>query len=305
MPGEIPYVKEFSFEYEQAAWAAPNVRRVVAKNPSPFTHAGSGTYLIGQGRVAVIDPGPSIPAHVDALLAALQEQGEEIAQILVTHTHLDHSGAAQLLAARTGAPTFGFGPHAQHTRAHQHSEDKLEAGADWDFTPDHVMAEGDTLEGANYQITALHTPGHCSNHLCFALAESKSLFTGDHVMGWATSVIIPPDGDMGDYLTHLERLLVRDDAHYLPTHGPRIDDPKPLVAAYIAHRRSREAQVLACLQRRIERIADMVTEMYRDVPVVLHPAAARSVFAHVLHLHAEGRIVTEGEPRLDGDYALR
>jgi glyoxylase-like metal-dependent hydrolase (beta-lactamase superfamily II) len=300
MPREIPYVREFSFEYDVPALAAPNVRRVVARNPSPFTHAGSGTYLVGHGRVAVIDPGPRSDEHVDALLRALQ--GEEVAQILVTHTHADHSGAAPLLAAKTGAPTFGFGPHAQGRRGV--AEDKVEAGADWDFTPDHVLGERDTLEGASYQITALHTPGHCSNHLCFSLAESKSLFTGDHVMGWATSVIVPPDGDMGDYLENLARLLGRDDAHYLPTHGPRIDDPKPLVAAYIEHRKAREAQVLACLGRGVGRIKDMVVEMYRDVPVGLHPAAARSVFAHVLQLQTEGRVRCEGDPQLDSEYAL-
>jgi glyoxylase-like metal-dependent hydrolase (beta-lactamase superfamily II) len=297
MPREIPYVKELQFEYGQPAQAAPNVRRVVAKNPSPFTHAGSGTYLIGQGRVAVIDPGPALPEHVDALLAALG--GEEVAHILVTHTHQDHSGAAQLLAAKTGAPTYGFGPHA-HGR-HQ-PEDKVEAGADWNFVPDRVLREGDVLSGPGYALTALHTPGHCSNHLCFSLADGKTLFTGDHVMGWATSVIVPPDGDMGDYLKQLERLLLRDDARYLPTHGPVIEDPKPLVAAYIEHRRDREAQLLACLSSGVRRIADVVAHVYKDVPVYLHPAAARSIFAHVLDLHAQGRIGTEGEPQLDGEY---
>lgn len=302
MPGEIPYVRELSFEYEQPQFAAPNVRRVVARNPSPFTHAGSGTYLIGQGRVAVIDPGPRMPDHVDALLAALAVQGEEVAHILVTHTHQDHSGAAQLLAAKTGAPTFGFGPHANGVKPEH--EDKVEAGADWEFTPDHVMTEGDTLTGQSYHLTALHTPGHCSNHLCFQLAEGKTLFTGDHVMGWATSVIIPPDGHMGDYLTHLERLLPRDDARYLPTHGPSIEDPKPLVAAYLAHRREREANILACLQRGMRKIADIVEVLYVDTPRALHFAAARSVFAHILHLHHEGRITTDSEPSLDSEYAF-
>jgi len=276
------------------------VRRVIANNPGPFTYVGSGTYVVGRGRVAVIDPGPRNPEHISALLAALAREGEEIAHILVTHTHADHSGGAPLLAAHTGAPTYGFGPHKRHSQAMS----GLEAGGDWDFVPDHVLSEGDTLEGADYQLTALHTPGHCSNHLCFALRDGKTLFTGDHVMGWATSVIVPPDGDMADYLKHLERLLLRDDARFLPTHGPSIEDPKPLVSAYLAHRREREAQVLACLARGVRRISDMVPELYSSVPKELHPAAALSLYAHVLALHANGRIASEGDPSLDAQYRL-
>lgn len=297
MPGEIPYVRELHFEYGKLAAAAPNVRRLVARNPSPFTHVGSGTYVVGQGRVAVIDPGPEQPEHVNALLSELN--GEEIAQIIVTHTHLDHSGAAPLLAAMTGAPTFGFGPHAQ---GRYQPEDKVEAGADWRFVPDHRLGEGDTIEGGNYVLEALHTPGHCSNHLCLALRDGKTLFTGDHVMGWSTSVIAPPDGDMRDYMKHLRRLLTRDDARLLPTHGPAVEDPKPLVAAYIEHREERERQILACLTRGTHRIKDMVTTMYADVPAYLHPAAARSVFAHILHLLEEGRVQAEGEAKLEGEF---
>ena len=301
MSSEIPYVRELQFEYGLPAQAAANVRRVVARNPSPFTHAGTGTYLVGSGRVAVIDPGPLQEEHVEALLAALAERGEQVAHILVTHTHLDHSGAAPLLAARTGAKTHGFGPHAQGR--HQ-PEDVVEAGADWMFRPDVTLVEGDTIEGDGYALTALHTPGHCSNHLCFSLADGKTLFTGDHVMGWSTSVIAPPDGDMGDYLHNLQRLLARDDAQYLPTHGPAITDPKPLVAAYLKHREERETQLIACLKSGIRTIPDAVEAMYKDVPRYLHPAAARSVFAHVLHLYEQGRIKTEGEPTLDGEFAF-
>lgn len=301
MATEIPYVRELAFEYGLPAQAAPGVRRVVARNPSPFTHAGTGTYIVGNGRVAVIDPGPMLEAHVDALLSALGERGEQVAHILVTHTHLDHSGAAQLLAARTGARTYGFGPHAQGR--HQ-PEDVVEAGADWKFRPDLTLVEGDTVEGEDYALTALHTPGHCSNHLCFALANGKTLFTGDHVMGWSTSVIVPPDGDMGDYLANLERLLTRDDAQYLPTHGPAISDPKPLVAAFIQHRREREAQLLTCLSRGVRRISDAVEIMYADVPKHLHPAAARSAFAQMLHLFERGKVKTEGQPALDSEFSL-
>jgi glyoxylase-like metal-dependent hydrolase (beta-lactamase superfamily II) len=299
MSGEIPYVKELSFEYDKLQPAAPNVRRLVAKNPSPFTYVGSGTFVVGSGRVAIIDPGPDLPEHVDALLAELGS--EEIAHILVTHTHLDHSGAAPLLAAKTGAPTFGFGPHA--AGKHQ-AEDKVEAGADWRFQPDHLLAEGNSLEGGNYVLTALHTPGHCSNHLCFELADGKTLFTGDHVMGWATSVIVPPDGDMEAYMKNLRRLLARDDARYLPTHGPAIEDPKPLVAAYVEHREQRERQIAACLAQGVRTIPEMVKSMYKDVPEYLHSAAARSVFAHLLHMLGSGRARSVGEPSLTGEFIV-
>jgi len=299
MANEIPYVRDLSFEYGKPVEVAKNVRRVIADNPGPFTYVGSGTYIVGRDRVAVIDPGPRNPAHIAALLAALE--GEEIAHILVTHTHADHSGGVPLLAAQSGAPTYAFGPHKRHNPT---AADPLEEGADWEFVPDHLLSEGDTLEGVDYQLTALHTPGHCSNHLCFALRDGKTLFTGDHVMGWATSVIGPPDGDMGDYLKNLERLLSRDDARYLPTHGPSIEDPKPLVSAYLAHRRAREAQVLACLARGVRRISDMVPELYSSVPKELHPAAALSLYAHVLALHAQGRIASDGDPQLDAEYRL-
>lgn len=302
MATAIPYVWDLAFEYGKPASAAPQVRRVVANNPSPFTHVGSGTYIVGSGRVAVIDPGPPLAEHVDALLSALAERGEEVAHILVTHTHLDHSGAAPLLAARTGAQTLGFGPHAQ---GRHRPEDTVEAGADWAFRPDRLLSDGDTVEGDGYALTALHTPGHCSNHLCFELADGKTLFTGDHVMGWSTSVIVPPDGDMGDYLRNLERLLDRDDARFLPTHGPAITDPKALVRAFIQHRREREGQILACLDSGVREISVAVEQLYQDVPRHLHPAAARSVFAHLLHLHEQGRVETEGEPTLESAFYLR
>jgi glyoxylase-like metal-dependent hydrolase (beta-lactamase superfamily II) len=297
MPEEIPFVTDLQFEYGKLAPVAANIRRLVARNPSPFTHVGTGTYVVGQGRVAVIDPGPALGEHVDALLHELR--GEEVAHIVVTHTHLDHSPAAPLLAARTGAPMFGFGPHA---RGLHRPDDQVEAGADWNFVPDHLLRDGDVLEGAGYALRALHTPGHCSNHLCFALEQADTLFTGDHVMGWSTTVVAPPDGDMGDYFAQLRRLLGRDDARYLPTHGPAIENPKPLVAALIRHREAREQQIMACLNRGVSRITDMVESMYTGVPRSLYPAAARSVFAHLLHLLARDRAAVSGVPSLDAEY---
>jgi glyoxylase-like metal-dependent hydrolase (beta-lactamase superfamily II) len=301
MADEIPFVKALQFQYGELERVAPNIRRLIAKNPSPFTYTGTGTYVVGQGRVAVIDPGPALHEHVDALLHALR--GEEVAHILITHTHLDHSPATPLLVARTGAPTFGFGPHA---RGRHRADDEVEAGADWNFAPDHILEDGDVLEGHGYALEALHTPGHCSNHLCLSLRDDKTLFTGDHVMGWSTSVIAPPDGDMGQYMTQLQRLLTRDDARYLPTHGAPVNDPKPLVAALIQHRHAREQQILNCLTDGITHIPDMVERMYIGVHRGLYPAAARSVFAHLLHLHERGRVAAvDSEPTLEAEYRSR
>jgi glyoxylase-like metal-dependent hydrolase (beta-lactamase superfamily II) len=180
----------------------------------------------------------------------------------------------------------------------------VEAGADWEFAPAHVMEDGDILEGADYRLQALHTPGHCSNHLCFALEQESTLFTGDHVMAWSTTVIAPPDGDMGQYMHHLARLLERDDARYLPTHGPAVSDPKPLVSALLRHRELREEQIVAYLGVQPGTIAAMVEALYADVPRYLHPAAARSVFASLLHLLEQRRVRVEGEPSLDAVYVL-
>jgi glyoxylase-like metal-dependent hydrolase (beta-lactamase superfamily II) len=299
MPEPIPFLKEFGFEYGVLAPVAPQVRRLIAHNPSPFTFTGTGTYVVGSGRVAVIDPGPRSPEHVQNLLRALGS--EEVAHILITHTHLDHSPAAQLLAAATGAPTFGFGPHA---RGRHQPEEQVEAGADWDFVPDHVLSEGDSLEGGDYLLEALHTPGHCSNHLCFSLPEQQLLFSGDHVMGWSTTVIAPPDGDMGQYMHHLQRLLGRDDRRYLPTHGPVIEDPKPLVAALLRHREAREQELLTYLTAGPAKIAPMVEALYAAVPSYLHPAAARSMLASLLHLLEQDKIRVEGAASLDAEYRL-
>jgi glyoxylase-like metal-dependent hydrolase (beta-lactamase superfamily II) len=204
-----------------------------------------------------------------------------------------------LLVARTGAPTFGFGPHA---RGRHRGEDEVEAGADWAFVPDHTLEEGDVVESQSYAIQALHTPGHCSNHLCFSMLDGKTLFSGDHVMGWSTTVIAPPDGDMGDYMKHLQRLLTRDDARYLPTHGAPIDDPKPLVAALIKHREAREQQIVDCLKAGVSKIPDMVERMYVGVPRALYPAAARSVFAHLLYMLERGLAAVSGEAALEAEY---
>ena len=275
------------------------VRRIVARNASAFTYHGTGTYVIGRGEVAVVDPGPDLPSHVDALLAALD--GERITHLLVTHTHIDHSPATRLLRERTGAPAYAFGPHPRA------QDPAAQAGADLSFVPDVIVGHGDVIEADGFSFECVHTPGHCSNHLCFALREEQALFSGDHVMGWSTTMISPPDGAMGAYLRSLELLLERDDRVYLPAHGPALDEPQPYVRALIAHRRERELQIVRCLERGVQRIAEMVPIMYQGTPPALFPAAARSVLAHVRHMLERGTVELEGEGPADLDcrYRLR
>ncbi|MGH7124077.1 MAG: MBL fold metallo-hydrolase [Stellaceae bacterium] len=294
---EIPFRRDLAFEYGKLETISPLIRRVVARNPGPFTLHGTGTYVVGHGRVAVIDPGPALPEHIDALLDALR--GETIEQILVTHTHLDHSPASAAVKAATAAPTQGYGPHAAGLGP------AVEEGGDRAFVPDRVLRDGDRVSGPGWQLTAVHTPGHTSNHLCFALAEERVLFSGDHVMGWSTSVIAPPDGNMRDYLRSLGKLLERDDAIYWPTHGPAVADPKPFVRAFIEHRREREAAILRRLAEGDSEIPQMVRAIYVGLPPVLHGAAGRSVLAHLIELVAEERVETDGPPTVEGRYRLK
>jgi glyoxylase-like metal-dependent hydrolase (beta-lactamase superfamily II) len=295
----INFRRDYPFAYGVAETLSPLIRRVVARNPSPFTFKGTGTYIVGHGSVAVIDPGPALPDHVDALLAALA--GERVSHILVTHTHLDHSPAAAALKQATGAPTLGFGPHGATRSEGAGSEE----GADRDFVPDHALRDGDTVAGKGWRLTAVHTPGHTSNHLCFALAEEKVLFSGDHVMGWSTSVIAPPDGDMASYLRSLDKLLTRDDAVYWPTHGPAIDDPQAHVRAFIAHRREREAAILARLAAGDEAIPAIVDAIYVGLDPRLRNAAGRSVLSHLIALIEDGRIACDGPPTVGARFRLR
>src|SRR5215467_1089077 len=253
---DIPFRRDFSFEYGRLEPVAPGVRRIVARNPSPFTFRGTGTYVIGSGEVAVIDPGPDLTEHVEALLAGLSR--ERITHILITHTHRDHSPAAKALKEATGAPTYGFGPHAGGKRG----EAAVEEGGDWDFAPDIVVRDGDEIADGAWRFEAVHTPGHTSNHLCFALPDEGVLFSGDHVMGWSTSVIAPPDGDMAAYMASLDKLLARPDAVYWPTHGPAITEPKDHVRAFVAHRLEREAGILQCLHAGPTQIDAIVERLY-------------------------------------------
>ncbi|MBH5323514.1 MBL fold metallo-hydrolase [Aurantiacibacter sediminis] len=260
----------------------PLVARVLAPNASAFTYTGTQTYLVGIEDLAVIDPGPADEEHLDALIRAID--GRPIRAIMCTHTHRDHSPAAMPLAERTGAPIVGCAP------LRMEGGGGVEAAYDQEYEPDRVLEDGEAMTGAGWTLTALFTPGHISNHLCFALEETGVVFTGDHVMGWSTSVIVPPDGDMGDYMASLHKLYERDDRIYYPAHGPAVEKPKQLVRGNIGHRKAREGQILKLLTEAAQPIEDLVARMYSGVDKRLWPAAQMSVWAHLIHLEQRGLV---------------
>jgi len=282
----IAFDKSFAAPVGEAMRLSLSIRRVLAGNPGPFTFRGTGVYVVGQHEVAVIDPGPLLPAHIDALKGALQ--GLRVTHILITHTHADHSPAAGALKEWTGAATYAFGPHPKS------SDDEAEEGGDREFVPDVRVKDGDVIETGGLTFDCVHTPGHTSNHMCYALREEKALFTGDQVMGWSTTVVSPPDGDMSDYMTSLKKLLARTDRTHYPTHGAPIKRPRAHLEALLAHREEREAEIVACLQRGASTVADIVARLYAEVDRRLHPAAARSVLAHLIKLKNEGRVSEDG-----------
>ena len=262
----------------------PLVRRVLAPNGSPFTYTGTQTYLVGDlAGLVVIDPGPADADHLAVLLRA--SAGAPVLAIVCTHTHRDHSPAAAPLAARTGAPVIGCAPLVLES-----GEPRADAPFDRDYAPDRVLEDGQTLEGPGWTLTALATPGHTSNHLCFALEEVAALFTGDHVMGWSTTVVAPPDGDMAAYMASLDKLYRREDRVYYPAHGPAVHNPRRLVRGMIGHRRQRERQILRLLGERPRSIGDLVPQMYKGIDERLWPAAGQSVKAHLLDLERRGEV---------------
>ncbi|MSP49774.1 MAG: MBL fold metallo-hydrolase [Alphaproteobacteria bacterium] len=290
----IPFIKEFTFDYGTATEVTPRIRRVVANNPSPFTFKGTGTYIVGHGNVAIVDPGPDQRDHIDAVLRAVR--GETVTHILVTHTHMDHVPATPAIAKATGAKVYSFGPHPR-------ADEATEEAGDLSFAPDIKLGDGDVVEGDGWTVEAVHTPGHISNHLCFAVREDKALLTGDHIMGWSTAVISPPDGDMADYFASLRKLLPRMETLYIPTHGAEIRNPGPFVKAYIDHRLGREAQILARLAEGPQTIPEMVARNYADTPLHLHRAAGRSMLAHLVQMVRDGRVRTDGgRPTIDSVY---
>ena len=298
----ITFHRALDVRYGASVTVAPDIRRVLAPNPSPFTFHGTGTYIIGQGRVAVIDPGPALGDHVEALLDAVR--GETVTHLLVTHTHLDHSPAAAAIKAATGAETYGFGPHGGVLGGARNG-DVVEEGADYEFRPDHLVADGDVIEGTGWRVRAVHTPGHTSNHLCFALESGAALFSGDHVMGWSTTVVSPPDGDMAAYMASLTKLKSETAGAFWPTHGPAIPNPQSYLGALIAHREARSAAILTCLENGITRIPEIVSRLYAEIDPRLHGAAARSVLAHLIQLVEEGDAACDGPPTATATYRRR
>ncbi len=269
------------------------VRRVLAGNASPFTFTGTQTYLVGSGDgMAVIDPGPDDAEHLDALIAALGHA--PVVAICCTHTHRDHSPGAATLAARTGAPIIGCAPLAMDDEGPNAYLARADASFDPFYAPTQVLGDGEQLVGPGFTLTAVATPGHTSNHLCYALEESGALFTGDHVMGWSTTVVAPPDGDMADYMASLNKLHTREDRVYFPAHGPQIDKPRQLVRGMIGHRRMRERQILNLLEAGALEISAMVPQMYKGVAQMLWLAAGRSVEAHLIDLERRGLVAREG-----------
>ncbi|RPF71921.1 MBL fold metallo-hydrolase [Aurantiacibacter spongiae] len=268
----------------------PLVARVLAPNPSPFTYTGTQTYLVGsEGGMAVIDPGPDDPRHLAALETAIGDAS--VTAIMCTHTHRDHSPAAAPLAAATGAPVIGCAPLVIES-----DMPRADAPFDTAYAPDRVLADGEAVSGEGWTLRAVHTPGHTSNHLCFALEETGALFTGDHVMGWSTSVVVPPDGDMGAYLTSLQRLYERaQDRVYYPAHGPAVTKPRQLVRGMLGHRRARERQIGKLLREEPRSIGDMVPVMYAGIDTALWPAAGQSVLAHLIDMERRGEVSREGE----------
>ena len=277
---------------EQSAGLAqalsPLVRRVLAANPSPYTHTGTQTYLVGRGEVAVIDPGPDLGSHLEAILAATA--GERVTAILCTHTHRDHSPAAAPLSSATGAPVIGC---ARLTL--EDDGPRSDAAFDTGYRPDRVLADGEAVSGTGWTLQAVATPGHTSNHLCYALAEEGALFSGDHVMGWSTTVVSPPDGDMAAYMASLDRLMTREDRIYYPAHGEPIRNPRRWVRSMIGHRRQREGQILRLLADAPAPVPAMVQRMYAGIDPRLHGAAGRSVLAHLLDLEARGQVARDGD----------
>ncbi|MBI1404464.1 MAG: MBL fold metallo-hydrolase [Porphyrobacter sp.] len=269
----------------------PLVKRVLAPNPSPYTFTGTQTYVVGapQGPdCAVIDPGPADEAHLDAILAAVD--GRRIMAIMCTHTHRDHSPAAAPLSQRTGAPIVGCAPLMLQVAGPRSDE-----AFDPTYAPDRVLEDGEGMRGTGWTLTAIATPGHTSNHLCFALEESGALFTGDHVMGWSTSVVIPPDGDMGAYMASLEKLLAREDRVYHSAHGEAITKPRQLVRGMIGHRRQRENQILRLLSESARPASGFIPDMYKGLDPRLVPAAEMSVTAHLIDLEKRGLAVHDEE----------
>lgn len=291
-------MNEFSPPYGEIEDISPLIRRITAPNPAPYTYKGTGTYIIGHGTLAIIDPGPVIPSHLDALKSSLE--GETVSHILVTHNHKDHSPAARPVADHFGCEIYGFDVGDQ-----QHSDVIAEEGIDKDFKPDVILNDGEFIEGRDWTIEAVHTPGHLSNHLCFALEQEKALFSGDHIMGWSTTIVSPPDGNMTDYLNSLEKLIARDDEIYYPTHGTYIENPRRFVSNILKHRLVREKTITKAINAGLDDIPKMIKKIYPALPAKIYIAAECTVLAHLIRLIELGEVGCEGDPSENSTYFIK
>lgn len=278
----------------------PGIQRITAPNESAFTYRGTNTYVIGDDKVAVIDPGPAIDSHFELLVEALK--GRTVTHIIVTHTHMDHSPLVAPLKEKTGAPVFAEGIHRDSRELHLGEINSLDAAADRNFKPDHELTDGEIIEGSDWKLETVLTPGHTKNHACFGLCDTELMFSGDHVMGWATSIVAPPDGSMSDYMASLSKVSEREETVYLPGHGGRLEKAPEFVRALRAHRKMRETAVLSRIRAGDETIPAIVKVIYKDTDPRLHGAAGLSVFAHIEDLVSQRRITCEGYPSLNGKY---
>jgi glyoxylase-like metal-dependent hydrolase (beta-lactamase superfamily II) len=303
MSDDIPFDKHFDLAPGKVEEVRPDVRRILCNNPGPFTFKGTVSYILGKGRVAIIDPGPLDDAHIAALLDAVR--GETVTHLFVTHTHRDHSPAAARIKAATGASTFGEGPHRAARPLNIGEGSRLESSGDQEFRPDTALADGDVVAGDGWALEAVATPGHCANHMAFALRGADLLFSGDHVMAWSTPVVAPPDGNMSDYMASLEKLARRSETTYFPGHGDAVRDAPGFVQHYIRHRRGREQSILRQLSMGEADIPTLVQVIYVGLDPRLTKAAGRSVLAHLEDLVARGLVRADGPPSLDAIYRCR
>jgi glyoxylase-like metal-dependent hydrolase (beta-lactamase superfamily II) len=301
MSAELAFNRSQDVDYGVAQEVGPGIRRIVANNPGPYTFLGTNTYIVGTGDVAVIDPGPADERHAKAIASAIK--GERLAYILITHSHRDHSDGARALQALAGGKIAAFGPSGTPRGAG--AAGLGEAFIDSHFIPDRKLSNADTVMGAGFALDVLHTPGHAPDHLCFALVGKRTVFTGDHVMGWNTTVIAPPEGNMAQFLASLERLMQRHDKMFLPGHGGRIQTPQRVVKAYIMHRKWREQTILACLDEGVRTVPLIVERLYGTLDAALKDAAALSVLAHLEHLTARELVAAEGPDGLSSVFSSR
>jgi glyoxylase-like metal-dependent hydrolase (beta-lactamase superfamily II) len=300
---DVTFDRTFIPAHGSAVEIAGGVQRVTCGNASPFTFTGTNSYIIGSGStVAMIDPGPEDEAHFDALMKVLGPR--KLSHIFVSHTHRDHSPLAARVKNATGALTVAEGPHRPARPLHAGEVNPFAESADTDFVPDIALADGGTIEGDGWALTAVHTPGHTANHSAFALENTGILFSADHVMAWATTIVAPPDGAMGDFMASVEKLLARDDRIFFPGHGGPVTEPQSFLRGLRTHRRMRERAILERIRGGDRLIAEMVKVIYARTDIRLHGAAALSVLAHLEDLVEKGLVTTDGPPSLVGEYRV-